>query len=73
MVSVSMANEAYKMELDGTILGKFGAAGKQLGQFSTVHAMDCRNENELLMAEITAWRVQKIRLRTATSTASSGK
>jgi hypothetical protein len=48
------------MELDGTILGKFGTAGKQLGQFSTTHEIDCRNENELLVSEITSWRVQKI-------------
>ena len=31
------------MELDGTILGKFGKAGKQLKEFSTVHEIDCRN------------------------------
>ncbi len=57
-----MTGEIYKMELDGTILGKFGHAGKQLGAFSTVHEIDCRNENELLVSEITAWRVQKISL-----------
>jgi hypothetical protein len=56
----AVTGEIYKMELDGTILGKFGAAGKQLGHFSTVHEIDCRNENELLVSEITAWRVQKI-------------
>ena len=56
----AVTGEIYKMELDGTILGKFGKAGKQLGEFSTVHEIDCRNENELLVSEITAWRVQKI-------------
>jgi DNA-binding beta-propeller fold protein YncE len=72
----AVTGEIYKMELDGTILGKFGSAGKQLGQFSTVHAIDCRNENELLMAEITAWRVQKILLKPgakATTTARAGR
>jgi len=57
-----ITGEIYKMELDGTILGKFGKAGKQLGQFSTVHEIDCRNPSELLVAEITAWRIQKIKL-----------
>ena len=38
------------MELDGTIIGKFGKAGKQLGEFSTVHEMDCRNPNEMIVA-----------------------
>ena len=56
----AVTGEIYKMELDGTILGKFGKAGKQLGEFSTVHEIDCRNENELLVSEITVWRVQKI-------------
>jgi hypothetical protein len=50
------------MELDGTILGKFGHPGKKLGEFGTVHEIDCRNENELLVSEITAWRVQKLAL-----------
>ena len=51
------------MELDGTIVGKFGKPGKQIGEFSTVHAMDCRNPDELVVVEITAWRAQKIILR----------
>ena len=50
----------YKMELDGTILGKFGAGGKQLKEFGTVHEMDCRKDNEVYVAEITTWRVQKL-------------
>jgi hypothetical protein len=64
--SWAITGEIYKMELDGTILGKFGHAGKQPGEFSTVHEIDCRNENELLVGEITAWRVQKILLKPAT-------
>jgi len=58
----AVTGEIYKMELDGTILGKFGKAGKELGNFGTVHAIDCRNENELVVSEITAWRVQKLTL-----------
>ena len=55
-----ITGEVYKMELDGTVVGKFGKAGKQLKEFSTIHGMDCRNENELWVSEITAWRAQKI-------------
>jgi hypothetical protein len=54
--------EIYKMELDGKILGKFGKAGKQLKEFGSVHEIDCRNENELYVGEITNWRVQKLTL-----------
>jgi NHL repeat len=56
----AVSGEIYKMELDGTVVGKFGKPGKQWGEFGTVHAIDCRNENELLVGEITTWRVQKI-------------
>ena len=58
--TMAVTGEIYKMELDGTVLGKFGKAGKKLGEFSTVHEIDCRSENELIVSEITAWRVQKI-------------
>ena len=60
--SWAITGEIYKMELDGTIVGKFGKAGKGLGEFSTVHAIDCRNPNELYVSEISAWRAQKIML-----------
>jgi sugar lactone lactonase YvrE len=33
----AVSGEIYKMELDGTVIGKFGKPGKQLGEFSTVH------------------------------------
>jgi hypothetical protein len=61
--SWAITGEIYKMELDGTILGRFGKAGKSLGEFSTVHAIDCRNPDELYVAEISAWRAQKILLK----------
>jgi hypothetical protein len=58
----AVTGEIYKMELDGTILGKFGKAGKLPGQLSTVHEIDCRNDNEITVAEITGWRVQRFKL-----------
>ena len=48
--------EIYKMELDGKIVGQFGHAGKQLKEFDTVNAIDCRNPNELFVGEIGDWR-----------------
>jgi hypothetical protein len=55
--------EIYRLELDGTVLGRFGSAGKLLKEFGTVNEIDCRNPNELVVGEITNWRVQRIRLR----------
>ncbi len=68
---MAVSGEIYKMELDGTVIGKFGKPGKQLGEFSTVHAIDCRNENELVVSEITAWRVQKLILKPSRTQTSS--
>ncbi len=61
--SWDITGEIYKMELDGTIIGRFGHAGKQLGGFQVVHAIDCRNPNEIIVAEIESWRVQKLVLK----------
>ena len=57
------AGEIYKMKLDGTIVGKFGRAGKLPKEFGTVNAIDCRNENTLLVGEIGNMRVQKLTLK----------
>jgi len=40
------------MELNGTIVGRFGTAPKQIGQFGTVNSIDCSEENELLVGEL---------------------
>src|SRR5213083_2802840 len=58
-----VAGEIYKMKLDGTIVGKFGRAGKLLKEFGTLNAIDCRSENNLLVGEIANMRVQKLTLR----------
>jgi DNA-binding beta-propeller fold protein YncE len=55
----------FKLSLDGKVLGKFGSAGKLSKQFGLVNSIDCRNENDLLVGEMTNWRVQKITLRSA--------
>ena len=55
----------YKVGLDGHVVGKFGSAGKLPKQFGMANSIDCRNENELLVGEMTNWRVQKVSLRAA--------
>jgi hypothetical protein len=53
----------YKVQLDGKVVGKFGSAGKLLKEFGLANSIDCRNENELLIGEMTNWRVQKVTLK----------
>ncbi len=57
--------EIYKMELDGKVVGKFGSAGKQMKEFGSIHEIDCRTDNQILVGELTNWRVQKLMLRPA--------
>ena len=60
--NLDVGGEIYKLRLDGTIVGQFGIAGKQIGQFGTVNAIDCQQENELLIGETGNWRVQRVTL-----------
>jgi len=53
----------YKVALDGRIVGRFGSAGKLPREFGIANSIDCRNENELLVGEMTNWRVQKVTLK----------
>jgi DNA-binding beta-propeller fold protein YncE len=52
----------YKMTLDGQVLGVLGESGKQLKQFGWVHEIACPSENELYVAELLNWRVQRLLL-----------
>ena len=54
--------EIFKVRLDGTMIGKFGRAGKLPKEFGTVNAIDCRDENTLYVGEIGNLRVQKLAL-----------
>jgi DNA-binding beta-propeller fold protein YncE len=53
----------YKLSLDGKVLGYLGESGKQLKQFGWIHEMACPSENELYVAELLNWRVQKLILK----------
>lgn len=50
----------YKLTLDGKVLGYLGESGKQLEQFGWVHEIACPSENEIYVAELLNWRVQKL-------------
>ena len=55
--------EIYKMELDGKVVGRFGSAGKQMKEFGSIHEIDCRDPNGIIVGELTNWRAQKLLLR----------
>jgi DNA-binding beta-propeller fold protein YncE len=59
---IDTAGEIYKLKLDGTVIGKFGRAGRLPKEFNFVNAIDCRNENTLYVGEIGNLRVQKLAL-----------
>jgi DNA-binding beta-propeller fold protein YncE len=53
----------YKLSLDGKVLGWLGRSGRQPKEFGWIHEMACPSENELYVAEILNWRVQKLTLK----------
>jgi len=50
----------YKLTLEGKVLGVLGQSGKQLKQFGWIHGIACPSENEIYVAELLNWRVQKL-------------
>jgi hypothetical protein len=61
-VADAFPGRIYKLTLDGKVLGWLGGSGKQLKQFGWIHEMACPNENELFVAELLNWRLQKLTL-----------
>ena len=61
----------YKLSLEGKVLGVLGKAGKQPKQFGWIHEIACPSENELYVAEVLNWRVQKLTLRPAANQTAS--
>ena len=52
----------YKLTLEGKVLGVIGKSGKQAKQFGWIHEIACPSENEIYVAELLNWRVQKLTL-----------
>ncbi len=52
----------YKMTLDGKILGTLGKSGHEVKQFNWIHALACPTENDIYVADMNNWRVQKLTL-----------
>jgi hypothetical protein len=61
-VSDNEPGRIYKMTLDGKIVGMFGESGRGPKQFNWVHGIACPTENDLYLADMNNWRVQKISL-----------
>ena len=62
-VSDAVPGRIYKLTLEGKVLGVLGEAGKEPKQFGWIHEIACPSENELYVAELLNWRVQKLILR----------
>jgi DNA-binding beta-propeller fold protein YncE len=64
-VSDAYPGRIYKLSLDGKVLGVLGKSGKQLGQFGWIHEIACPSANEIYVAELLNWRIQKLILEPA--------
>ncbi len=63
--SDAFPGRVYKLTLDGKVVGMFGKTGHQLKQFGWIHEIACPSENEIYVAELLNWRVQKLLLKPA--------
>ncbi len=61
----------YKLSLDGKLLGYLGRVGRQPKQFGWIHEIACPTENEIYVAELLNWRVQKLVLHPQAATATT--
>ena len=50
----------YKVSLEGVVLGVYGQPGRNLGEFGWIHGIACPSEDEIWVAELINWRVQKL-------------
>ena len=71
--SDAFPGRVYKLSLDGKVLGWLGKSGHQAKQFGWIHEIACPSENDLYVAELLNWRVQKLTLRpTQAKTSTAG-
>ena len=61
----------YKLSLDGKLLGMLGKSGHQIKTFGWIHEIACPSENEIYVAELLNWRVQKLLLKPAAAKSST--
>jgi 6-bladed beta-propeller len=59
-VSDAYPGRIYKLTLDGKVLGWLGGSGRTLKKFGWIHELACPSENEIYVAELLNWRVQKL-------------
>ena len=69
--SDSFPGRIYKLSLDGKVLGVLGKAGRQLKQFGWIHEMACPSANEIYVAELLNWRIQKLVLESGKAAAAA--
>src|SRR6185503_18483235 len=69
--SDAFPGRVYKLTLDGKVLGWLGKSGHQLKQFGWIHEIACPSENEIYVAELLNWRVQKLILKPAAAKTST--
>jgi DNA-binding beta-propeller fold protein YncE len=72
-LSDAFPGRVYKLTLDGKLVGYFGKSGHQLKQFGWIHEIACPSENELYVAELLNWRVQKLTLHPAQAKATTAQ
>jgi hypothetical protein len=75
MFSGDGTGKIYKMDMDGKVLGMF-ITGQDHGLEDTgnlVHSLDCRNPNTVYVGSASMWDVQKVTIKTGTTSSAGSK
>jgi DNA-binding beta-propeller fold protein YncE len=57
---VGSIGRVYKLDLNGTVLGKFGKLGRSPGWFDSIHALACPDEKTVYLANEFSYRFDKV-------------
>jgi hypothetical protein len=53
----------YKVQLDGKVDRALRLGRQAAKEFGVANSIDCRSENDLLIGEMSNWRVQRVTLK----------
>ena len=60
VIFAGSVGRAFKIDLDGKVLGTFGRLGRLPGWFDSIHALACPDENTLYLAQEFSFRFDKV-------------
>ncbi|NVJ71482.1 MAG: 6-bladed beta-propeller [Alphaproteobacteria bacterium] len=61
-ISDARAGEVLKLDRSGTLLGRYGQWGKEVGDFGFPHGFDLANDGHVYVGDLLNWRIQRLKI-----------